>query len=353
MHKFSGGKLVTLNGLIGIIIGGAFGITTDNILHWLVIGLLIGSIIGFIGAFIFNKFQNYEKLFRRRYLLLVFIDVLLVIYLFLPIYRAYQITHPVRSPVTITPSDIDVEYEAVNLTTADGVQLAAWYVPSQNGAAIIALHGGNGNRAHVLNHIQRVVEHGYGVLMFDLRGHGESGGEQFPAANDSLDVEAGVNYLQTRPDVNPDKIGGLGLSLGAVVMIQGAAKNSDIKAVIVDGTDATRLNDYFPLPSRYWGSSIMVPHIWMIDRFIGLFSGQQTTATKELVQIISPRPILFISTGQDLEQFVNQRFYEHAGPFAELWEMPEIGHLGGLSAYPEEYTQRIITFFDTHLFESE
>ena len=40
-----------------------------------------------------------------------------------------------------TPSDVGLEYEDVELRTADGVRLEAWYVPSENGAAVVLLAG--------------------------------------------------------------------------------------------------------------------------------------------------------------------------------------------------------------------
>ena len=79
------------------------------------------------------------------------------------------------------------------LTTDDHLKLAAWYVPSHNRAAIIAVHGFNGNQTHTLIHTQALAEHGYGVLMLDMRAYGESGGELFAASwNSDRDVMAAV-----------------------------------------------------------------------------------------------------------------------------------------------------------------
>lgn len=91
----------------------------------------------------------------------------------------------------------------------------------------------------------------------------------------------------------------------------------------------------------------------MTDRFIELICGVRLTPIKELVTQIAPRPILFISAGRGTEQFMNRQFYEHAGPTAQLWELPEAGHTGGIFAYPEEYTERMTSFFNANLLENE
>ena len=60
----------------------------------------------------------------------------------------------------------------MTLTTSDGLELEGWYVPSQNGAAVIVFPG----RQRSQHHARMLVEHGYGVLLFDRRGEGASEG---------------------------------------------------------------------------------------------------------------------------------------------------------------------------------
>src|SRR5512145_1336506 len=75
------------------------------------------------------------------------------------------------------PSDFGMRYENISLETEDGYQLAAWYVPSENRAAIVLLHGYKNTRDAVLPVAQMLAQNGYGVILIDLRGHGESDGE--------------------------------------------------------------------------------------------------------------------------------------------------------------------------------
>jgi hypothetical protein len=74
----------------------------------------------------------------------------------------------------VTPKEnLGTAYENVTLHTSDGLELDGWYVPSRNGAAVIAFPGRAGSQAHA----RMLARHGYGVLLFDRRGEGASEGD--------------------------------------------------------------------------------------------------------------------------------------------------------------------------------
>ena len=145
----------------------------------------------------------------------------------------YVTTHVGRA--VVPPDHLGVAHENVNFTTGDGLELEGWYVPSKNGAAVIAFPGRNGPQAKT----RMLARHGYGVLLFDRRGEGESEGE--PNAwgwGGEADIKAAIAYLQRRPDVDPDRIGGIGLSVGGEMMIEAAAETDELAAVVSEGAGA-------------------------------------------------------------------------------------------------------------------
>ncbi|MFC5263172.1 alpha/beta hydrolase [Kribbella qitaiheensis] len=75
-----------------------------------------------------------------------------------------------------TPGDRGLPFSEVRFATADGIILAGWYIPSRNRAAVVLLHGAGSTRSSVLEHAVVLARHEYGVLLFDARGHGRSGG---------------------------------------------------------------------------------------------------------------------------------------------------------------------------------
>jgi pimeloyl-ACP methyl ester carboxylesterase len=339
---------VIVNTLVGGIIGAAFGIL-GSFFPWLIGGLLLGGVLGLANEALFNRSRRLARWYKLRTVILVLAEALAVFYLVVPIYGAYEATHPTRVPVVGSPASLGMAYEDVALPAADGITLRGWYVPSRNGAAIIAVHGADGNRVQMLWHAQALAEKGYGVLLFDLRAHGESDGTVFPVTDASPDVAAAVAYLRSRDEIDPERIGAVGLSLGAEVILQAAARDGSLKALIADGASTNRIEDLLPLPPQYRFMYVVAPTWWMSDRMAAWMSGVLARPLVVLVKDIAPRPVLFISSREAPEPFMNRRLYARAGPGAQLWELPDTAHVGGIFAHPEEYRQRMVSFFDAAL----
>jgi uncharacterized protein len=159
--------------------------------------------------------------------------LLTAFYVLLPIGVAIFVTHTPREPIDGT---FAVPHEDVVLETADRLTLRGWYAPSRNGAAVVLVHGSGGSRLGPRKHARLLAEHGYGVLLYDGRGRGESEGDPLGFTwTWQPDVDAAVDYLKARPDVNEGRIGALGLSGGAEALIESAARREDLRAVVAEG----------------------------------------------------------------------------------------------------------------------
>ncbi len=75
------------------------------------------------------------------------------------IYSTITETMPTPSEVDIPP-DLPFDVEEVKFEGGDGLTMAGWKVPSQNGATIILLHGYGGNRTAMLWHAKQLVDAG-------------------------------------------------------------------------------------------------------------------------------------------------------------------------------------------------
>lgn len=114
--------------------------------------------------------------------------------------------------------------------------------------AIIACSGYQGLKTiHPARFARALVDHGYVVLGFDYRGFGRSDGERgrLVPQEQVEDVRAGISFLETRPEVDADRIGLLGWALGGGVVIAAGADDERVKAVatcnaIGDGRRSTR-----------------------------------------------------------------------------------------------------------------
>ena len=106
------------------------------------------------------------------------------------------------------------------------------------------ISGGGGNRRSTLRHAKMLVRHGYGVLVYDPRGSGNSEG----TVNSygwgwEKDAAAALDFLAERDDVEPGRVGVLGLSTGGDIAIDIAARRDDVKAVVADGVAAIGYQD--------------------------------------------------------------------------------------------------------------
>ncbi len=262
----------------------------------------------------------------------------------------WQETGPAQSPVCCqTPTDWGFEYEDV-LFAGHGETLAGWYLPSRNRAAVILLHSGGIHRMGVVNEAQALAAGGYGILMYDRRAHGESTGDlNSHGWRDVEDVPAALAFLRRREDVDDDRIGLFGTSIGGQVALRAAAMEPDIRAVMVDGPSLCGARDHLPLRELPWDLWGMRAASWFARPVLELRLGmREPAAVVDVIDQISPRPVFLITTG-GLESKVVRRYFDHAGEPKTLWEIPEAGHGGGWSARPEEYREKLVGFFDRWL----
>jgi fermentation-respiration switch protein FrsA (DUF1100 family) len=258
--------------------------------------------------------------------------------------------HPRRSLPAGTPAERGLDYQEMTFQASDGLMLRGWYLPSQNGAAVIVGHGIGGHRT--LEPAVVLARHGYGVLAFDWRAHGESDGDLCTFGYYEVrDVAGALDWLQRQPGVDPGRIGMLGESMGAVTAIRAAARIDGVQAVVADSAypdleEAIR--------SLWHGTGL--PGFPFVTLQIALgewWTGLDLAAMQPLddVAAISPRPILILAGGQDpiTGPDAGQRYYAAAGEPKELWFEPDLGHGAFWQAHPEEYERRVVGFFDAAL----
>jgi fermentation-respiration switch protein FrsA (DUF1100 family) len=293
------------------------------------------------------------KALPRLWLKLALIPAVPIVLLqfILPVTLATFVVNTPRQPLgDASPADYGLTYESVTFENDDGQTLAAWYVPSDNGAAVVLVHGSGKNRTKTLDHAAMLAENGYGALMIDLQGYGESEGS--PVAwgwTGGVDVSAAVRYLETREDVEPGRIGALGLSMGGETVMHAAGEYEGIAAVVSEGAGMHTWKEFEQEPG---GSFLKYRAIFNVSNAytaVELISGRdQPPSNKDMIAQIAPRPVLLITAGTSEEGKWGRFLHEAGGPTAQLWETGG-GHIDGLSEQPEEYEKRVISLFDEAL----
>ena len=177
------------------------------------------------------------------------------VFVVLPVGMEYVDTHTARA--VVPAADLGAAHEDVSFTTSDGLELHGWFVPSRNGATVIAFPGRKGPQAAA----RMLIRHGYGVLLFDRRGEGESDGDPNGWGwGGDRDLQAAIAYLRARPDVDPDRIGGLGLSVGGELMIETAAEHGGLAAVASEGAGIRSVRELAAMPAPL-GNKLLDPAV--------------------------------------------------------------------------------------------
>ncbi|NLE22340.1 MAG: alpha/beta fold hydrolase [Actinobacteria bacterium] len=279
-----------------------------------------------------------------RRALIVVAALFLVYWVVLPVSFAVIATERPRDPVEAV--DLGRPHQEVTLTTRDGLQLSAWYVPSQNKAAVVTYP-----RAWTIAQARMLVEQGYGVLLVDPRGYGDSEGD--PNAygwGSARDIDASVAWLRQRPDVQNRRVGGLGLSMGGEVMIEAAARNPGLKAVVSEGAGIRSVRESLLRRGPSWiEKALQYPYDLTQTISVWVLSGEPVPMSlRNASLLVGPRAVLFIygEDGQEVEKAVNPVYYDAAFTPKLIWEVPGAGHTGGIAAQPEEYERIVLGFFD-------
>ena len=270
--------------------------------------------------------------------------------------EAYNLLHAPMADRELpdeTPKEYNLPFEDVTVINPDGMKLAGWFIPSENGAVIIMQHGYKSTRSELLNEAEMMHRHGYGVLLTSIRAHDYSEGELITLGYyETDDMEAWYQYLLTRTDIDPGKIGILGNSYGGMLSIQYAALNENIKAVVANSAFSS-MQDTVTTSVTHFTGLPEFPFVPLIVFWAETDTGvkmEEIDATKWISEI-SPRPVFLMQGGADTVVSPNsgQLLYDAAGEPKELWFDPELGHVEFDTERAAEYEARVVAFFDQYL----
>jgi hypothetical protein len=269
--------------------------------------------------------------------------VLGILFVLGPVSLGIVATHKWREPVGKPPS---AAYRDVTFRASDGLELAGWYRPSRNGAAVIVVHGGSSDRKGSVAHAKMLARRGYGVLVYDARGRGESDGSENNYGWDwQKDVAGALAFVKRQPDVEPHRIGALGLSTGADVLVEVAGKRRDLAAVVADGTAAGSFED----AHRLNGVSIETPAAWLMFTTMRVLSGDPPGPPLEDMVKRLESPTLLISAGTGIERDFGVHYERAAHGRLEHWNLPDAVHTHAIRSHRVEYEHRVGDFFDRAL----
>lgn len=295
--------------------------------------------------------------------------LLAIAYLGIGAVAASQLTLPKRVfDPAMNPGVFNLKYEAFKYPARnDGLQIAAWYIPSEeNQKAIILVHGRDNSRSNGFGNLfvsfaNDLHKAGFSVLMIDLRGHGESADARFSfGIKERNDILGGVDWLKAK-GYQPGKIGVLGYSLGAASVIGAASDEQAIGAIWIDSAYA----DIKSVIEKSWVTESGLPQVFLYstEAMIRVLYGYDITASRPIDEIgkIAPRPIFVAHCQQDntipishMDRLLSVAKNTQTWVIANCDQhtvgkdlVPEKlnGHALGYNIQPEVYTPKVIQFF--------
>jgi fermentation-respiration switch protein FrsA (DUF1100 family) len=257
--------------------------------------------------------------------------------------------HPETEESPYKLSQFNLPVEKVHFKTRDNLTLAGWFIPGARRATIILVHGRSSTRLDMLPHADYLHNAGFSVLLYDSRSRGESEGKEVTqGAKEPLDVAGAIDYLKMRTDVDPERIGVQGSSLGAASAILAAAKDSEIKGVVaqipfksVNGV----LYHTFPRLINLPAIPFAPVTKFLCECRLGVDFDEVDPS--KVIHQISPRPVFLIDELEDdlFPPDSVEVLYEAAREPKMLWKIPGAEHGKGFEIDPEGYKRRVLEFW--------
>ena len=150
-------------------------------------------------------------------------------------FTADRLTQPTNRPLPIDPRRVSDDAREWSTRTADGLTLRGWYLPTEKKRHLLVLvHGMWSSWLEMAGLGRDLHERGFDVLLFDLRGHGQSDPSRlYLGRRERADIRAVMSWAQAAGFPN-DRIGWLGYSMGGSTLLMEAARNPQIQVAVID-----------------------------------------------------------------------------------------------------------------------
>jgi alpha-beta hydrolase superfamily lysophospholipase len=265
---------------------------------------------------------------------------------------ADRLTRPTNRPLNIDPHELSERALPWSTRTADGITLRGWYLPSDKHRHLLVLVHGMWSSWLEMASLGRDLYHrGFDVLLFDLRGHGQSDPSRlYLGRREQADIRAVMSWAQDH-GFACDRVGWLGYSMGGSTLLMEAARNPWIQVAVIDSPygDLPRLLDvqltkHSGLP-RWFN-----PGILLAARLV------YGVRTDDLVPIRfarfwGERPLLLIHGESDTIVPVSQahELARTLGSSCLTLTLPGVDHVRAYDTDPERYVSTVGAFFVSHL----
>ncbi|MBX7218996.1 MAG: alpha/beta fold hydrolase [Blastocatellia bacterium] len=250
-----------------------------------------------------------------------------------------------------------VVYREVFFNSFDGTRLHGWFLRSGRWQpTVIALHGVTGNRTSMMRFALLLYAAGFNVFVFDGRGHGLSEGNFVTYGyHEVRDVEAVIDYLIREQQVREKTIGLLGMSMGAAIALQVAARETRVRAVWAESpfSSLERISAEYIADTTRLPETVLKPFTWSAGYVAGMrgnFSVSEVSPVEVAPRIACPVQLVHGAADLFVRPHHSQRIFDAlTTPHKDLWVVGKAAHTGCFRAARREYRERLVAFFRRHL----
>jgi len=263
------------------------------------------------------------------------------------------LTKPTRQPLDPPAASVAATYEDVSFKSTDGLLLKGWWFPVPSAdRAVVIVHGRGANRIKSSFDPQKIAQFllasRYSVLLFDLRGHGESEGLRYSLGEyEPRDVVAAIDFAQRKAGIDRKRVAIIGESMGGGSAIMTVKADPTIGPVITDSAFADGSTVVGEVAPNYTGlPGWFTPGIVLMSR---VFFDLDLSVIKpaDVVRDHPERAWLFIQCENDTTVYRHHGVElkaASANPQTELWLVPGCEHVKAFDTHTVEWEQRVLAF---------
>jgi alpha-beta hydrolase superfamily lysophospholipase len=270
-------------------------------------------------------------------------------------WRIYQVESACYRPARRTPALgaallAQGGLRTVTFASADGTTLRGSFLPPRRrpGPVIVFAHGSLGDRAQLAEQAAALARRGFGALLFDWPGHGESAGRVTLGSAEQAALQGALRYAAAQPESDARGVGAFGCSMGAFLLLVAAPDLPELRALAVESAptnllDVTRFQYRHRAPLGPWMARLAA---WRAG--VNLAAAGDAEAR---IAGLSPRPVLIVHDAADgaLPPAMAARLYAAAREPRTLWTVPDAEHCGAYARDPEGFGERVGRFFEQAL----
>ena len=274
-------------------------------------------------------------------------------------FMAAGLTKVERKPLENDPMDYGLGVQDVEFSSRTGdVALSGWYIPvsTKGEPTIIFVHGLSGNRAgdNDMKLARRLADSGFGVLLFDLRGHGSSEGERASGGyHERQDLLGAFDFL-VRREIPSNRVGIHGFSFGAGIALLAVADEPSIGAIVADSPFADVSELVAQETARATGFPqavvpVFIPGMKMTANLLYGIKLEEIVPQEAVARVDYPVLLIHGMADSRIPKQHSVRIHSASHPDSDLWLAPNVGHTEAFSTYPDEYAAKVLSYFRARL----